>query len=93
MAEQSTSLLELCEKEEWENICRLMPKMIHIWNFEEKNAQGNSALIICCHKGSLNLLHQLYIAKCKRFDYVNVNRQEGATDSTCAKQKENQKVE
>ena len=63
--DQSSSLLELCEKEEWELICGLIPKMIHLWNFEEKNAQGNNALIICCKKGSLHVLQQLYIAKCK----------------------------
>ena len=36
LADQSTSLLELCEKEEWEVICRLIPTMFHLWNFEEK---------------------------------------------------------
>ena len=52
--DQRTSLLELCEKEEWEDICRLIPHMIHLWNFEEENTLGNSALIICCMKGSLH---------------------------------------
>ena len=66
---QRSSLLELCEKEEWELICHLIPKMIHLWNFEEKNAQGNNAQIICCEKGSLHVLQQLYIAKCKTINF------------------------
>ena len=60
-----TSLVSLCEKEEWEIISGLIPKMIHLWNLEEKNEEGNNPLIICCMKGALDVLQQLYFSKSK----------------------------
>ena len=52
----SISLLELCENDEWNIIIDSMPSMIHVWNFEEKNSDGNNPLHICCAKGSLEVL-------------------------------------
>ena len=62
VSKQRKSLLELCEKEEWNVICDLIPEMIH-WNFNEENEEGKNPLIICCEKGSLQVLQQLYNAK------------------------------
>ena len=64
MSDQSSSLVALCEKEEWEIISGLIPKMIHLWNLDEKNEEGNNPLIICCMKGAWHL-QQLYISKSK----------------------------
>ena len=65
MSDQSSSLVSLCEKEEWKLISGLIPTMIHSWNLEEKNGEGNNPLIICCMKGAWHVLQQLYFSKSK----------------------------
>ena len=59
----SSSLLELCEKEEWTFIIESMEDLIHDWNFEERNADNNTPIHICCAKGSLKVLQHLQQAK------------------------------
>ena len=55
----NSSLLELCEREEWKFIIESMHDLIHVWNFDERNADGNTSLHICCAKGSLDVLKNL----------------------------------
>ena len=55
----NSSLLELCEREEWDVIIDSMQDLIHFWDFSERNAVKNTPIHICCTKGSLHVLKQL----------------------------------
>ena len=35
------------------------PDLIHVWNFDERNADNNTPIQICCTKGSLNVIKHL----------------------------------
>ena len=59
----NSSLLELCEREEWTDIIESVKDFIHTWDFDERNADNNSPLHICCAKGSLNVLQHFQQAK------------------------------
>ena len=52
------SLLELCEKEEWEVIINSAPEKIFSWDFKEKNEDGENPSQICLNKkANDNVLH------------------------------------
>ena len=68
----NSSLLELCEREEWSVIIESVRDFIHVWDFDERNADNNSPLHICCEKGSLNVLQHLQQAKTFDFKEVKV---------------------
>ena len=63
MQKTNLSLLELCEREEWSVVIESVQDFIHIWDCDERNADNNSPLHICCAKGSLNVLQHLQQAK------------------------------
>ena len=54
------SLLELCEREEWNVIIEFVDDLVHVWDFDERNDDNNTAIHICCAKGSLNVLPHLH---------------------------------
>ena len=43
--EPTLSLLELCKNEEWNIIIESAQDMIHVWDFEEKDSEGNNYLL------------------------------------------------
>ena len=57
------SLLELCEREEWDIIHNSMNEFIHKWDFEEINSEGYNAITICCIKGSLKIMKEIFQLK------------------------------
>ena len=56
--QKTTSLLELCENEEWNIIIESAQDMIHVWDFEEITFGENNPFHVCW-KGSLNVLQLL----------------------------------
>ena len=66
----NSSLLELCEREEWNVIIESMHEMIHVWDFDERNAADNTPLHICCEKGSLSVLQHLQQFKKFKFKQI-----------------------
>ena len=54
-----SSLLELCMKGEWNSIIKSAENLIHVWDFEEANDDGNNSLHLCCLNGSLDVLRLL----------------------------------
>ena len=64
----NSSLLELCEREEWNVIIESAPDMINVWDFEERDADNNTPIHICCSEGALNVLQHLHQAKKLNFE-------------------------
>ena len=51
-----SSLLELCENEEWRLIIDSIPEKILSWDFQEKNKKGENALAIFFKKKAVNVI-------------------------------------
>ena len=71
--QKTTSLLNLCMNAEWNIIIDSVQDMIHVWDFEEINYEGNNSLQICCAKGSLNVLQHFMLFKNFK-DFTNHHR-------------------
>ena len=72
------TLLELCEREEWNIIIESLQDLIHVWDFDERNADNNTPIHICCEKGALNVLQHLL--KPKKF---NIKEHKGKHGNSC----------
>ena len=74
--QKTTSLLELCSNEEWNVIIESAQDMMKVWDFEEKNNDGNNPLHICCAKGALKVLQ--HFQQLQHFDFNKFpNNKEG----------------
>ena len=62
------SWLEFCERGEWNTIIESANDLIHVWDFDERNADNDTPIHICCAKGSLNVLQHLHQAKKLNFE-------------------------
>ena len=75
---KNSSLLELCEREEWNIIIGSVHDLIQVWDFDERNAEENTPIHICCTKGSLNVLQHLL--QTKKF---NFKESKGKNGNSC----------
>jgi len=57
---QSSSLLMLCKKEQWNYILKSFPDNYKNWNFDERDRKGNTPLLICAEKGNLSIIQEIY---------------------------------
>ena len=53
---EKESLLSLCLDDRWEDIVNLMSEHYTEWDYNEVDDEGNTALLVCCRKGELEVL-------------------------------------